>query len=271
VQGAVGGPRGECGAQLVPGRRRAVHDRSEYAGVDLGQRLRRTGLVEGARHDVGVRGADGAYTRERDDVRGQPAPDVVEQALLPGARAVDLVDEDERGQAKPPQGLHQHPGLRLHALHGGQQQHRAVEDLQGTLDLRDEVGVPGGVDEVDLDVSGGEGGDGRADGDPALPLDRAVVRTGVAGVDAAEPVDDAGVEEQPLGEAGLTGVDVRQDADVQGVRGVRGVQGTHAWSSPRELSSGGGEGFRGNGAFRAPDIRGSVRSHHGASADGGRN
>jgi hypothetical protein len=35
-------------------------------------------------------------------------------------------------------------------------------------------------------------------------------------VDAAEPGDRAGFEEQALGQAGLTGVDVRENADVQG-------------------------------------------------------
>jgi len=173
-------------------------------------------------------------------VRGQPAPDVRDQVLGAGARSVDLVDEDERGEPQPPQRPHQDPRLRLDALHRGEQQHRAVEHLQGALDLRDEVRVARSVDQVDLGVPGRERGDARTDGDPALPLDRAVVRTGVTRVDAAEPVDRAVVEQQPLGEAGLTGVDVGQNSDVQGV---------HAWSSPQEPSSSGkGGGFRGVGA-----------------------
>ena len=43
------------------------------------------------------------------------------------------------------------------------------------------------------------------------------VGLGAAVVDAAELVDDAGRVQQPFGEAGLTGVDVRQDAEVQGL------------------------------------------------------
>ena len=54
--------------------------------------------------------------------------------------------------------------------------------------------------------------DGGLDGDAALPLQRERVGLGVAVVDAAELVDDAGGVQQPLGQAGLTGVDVRQDA-----------------------------------------------------------
>ncbi len=231
MERAVGRAGGQGPVQLVRGRRRAVHERGEDARVDLGDRLRRGRGGEGPGPGAGGRRADAVDVGERDDVRGQTAADVRQQGLGPGARAVDLVDEDQRGQPQPPQGPHQHARLRLDALHGGQQQHRAVQDLQGAFDLGDEVGVPRGVDEVDLGVACRERGDRRTDGDPALPLDRAVVRPGVTGVDAAEPVDRARVEQQPLGETGLTGVDVGQNPDVQGVRGVRGV---HGWSSPRE-------------------------------------
>lgn len=84
-------------------------------------------------------------------------------------------------------------GASREALHGGERQYRPVQHLQGALGLGDEVGVLRGVDGVDLYGSGGEGGDGRTDGDAAPPLDLPVVRTGVAGVDAAEAVDRAGV------------------------------------------------------------------------------
>ena len=48
---------------------------------------------------------------------------------------------------------------------------------------------------------------------PAAPLDVTAVGLGVTGVDRTEVVGDARVEQQALGEAGLTGVDVRDDAD----------------------------------------------------------
>ena len=50
---------------------------------------------------------------------------------------------------------------------------------------------------------------------PRAALERQRVRLRVAVVDAAELVDDAGVVKQPLGEGGLTGVDVGQDAQIQ--------------------------------------------------------
>ena len=130
-------------------------------------------------------------------------------------RAVDLVDEDQRRDAQPPERAHQHARLRLHALHGGDDQHRAVEHAQHPLHLGDEVRVAGGVDQVDGDVADGERDDGRLDRDAAPALERQGVGLGAAGVDAAELVDDAGGVEQPLGQARLTGVDVRQDPEVQ--------------------------------------------------------
>ncbi len=248
VERAVGGAGGERGGQVVRDRRGAVHQGRQDAGVDVGEGFGGP-LVRRAAGDPGVRGARAGDVGERRDVRGEQAPDVGEEAVGACAGPVDLVDEDQRGQPQPPEGAHQHPGPRLYALHGGQQEHRAVEDLQGALDLGDEVGVAGGVDQVDLGVADREGGDGGTDGDAAAALDRAVVRKGVSGVDAAEPVDGAVVEEQPLGEAGLTGVDVGQDADVQGARGARVVRGLHAGWSPREPWAGrGAGGFRGVGA-----------------------
>jgi hypothetical protein len=61
--------------------------------------------------------------------------------------------------------------------------------------------VARGVDQVDLGGADRERRDRRADGDPALPLDRAGVGLCVAAVDAAEAGDGARVEEQTLGDA----------------------------------------------------------------------
>ena len=131
------------------------------------------------------------------------------------AGAVDLVDEDQRRDAQPLQRPHQHPGLRLHALDGGDDQHRAVEHAERPLHLGDEVRVAGGVDQVDRDVADGERDDGGLDGDAALAFERQRVGLGAAGVDAADLVDDPGGVQQPLGQAGLTGVDMRQDPQVE--------------------------------------------------------
>ena len=89
--------------------------------------------------------------------------------------------------------------------------------LEHPLDLGDEVRVAGGVDQVDRDAVDDERDDGGLDGDAALPFQRQGVGLGAAVVDAADRVDDPGGVEQPLGQAGLTGVDMRQDSQVQRV------------------------------------------------------
>src|SRR5215510_1039899 len=54
---------------------------------------------------------------------------------------------------------HQHASLRLHALHGGDHQHGAVEHAQHPFHLGDEIRVAGRVDQVDCDVIDDEGHD----------------------------------------------------------------------------------------------------------------
>jgi hypothetical protein len=144
-------------------------------------------------------------------VRGDLPQDAL--GLRPGA--VDLVHEEDGGQAQPPQRPQQHAGLRLHPLDGGHHQHGAVEDAQRPLHLGDEVRVPRRVDQVDRDPVDRERGDGGLDGDPALPLQRQGVGLRAARVDAADRVDGPGGVQQPLGQAGLSGVNMRQDPQVQ--------------------------------------------------------
>jgi hypothetical protein len=75
--------------------------------------------------------------------------------------------------------------------------------------------VAWGVDQVDRRPADGERDDGRADGDAARPLQRQGVGLSIAGIHAADRVDDARLEQQAFGEARLTGVDVRQYPQVQ--------------------------------------------------------
>jgi len=75
--------------------------------------------------------------------------------------------------------------------------------------------VAGGVDQVDGDAADGERRHGGLDRDPALALERQRIGLRRARVDAADLVDDTGGVQEPFGESGLTGVDVRQDAQVE--------------------------------------------------------
>jgi hypothetical protein len=121
------------------------------------------------------------------------------------------------GGAQPLERAHEHARLRLHAFDGGDHQDRPVEHAQGALDLGDEVRVAGCVDEVDVDVADDERRHRGLDRDPALALERQGVGLRAAVVDAPDLVDDPGGVQQPFGEARLTGVDVRQDSQVQRV------------------------------------------------------
>ena len=65
------------------------------------------------------------------------------------------------------------------------------------------------------EVVEGERDDGGLDRDATLPLQRHRVGLGAAVIDAADLVDNAGREEQPLGQACLAGVNMRQDSEVE--------------------------------------------------------
>ena len=85
----------------------------------------------------------------------------VDDVVGPRARAVDLVDDDDRLQAQRQRLLGDEAGLRHRAFDRIDQQQHAVDHRQHALDLAAEVGVAGRVDDVDV---------------RALPLDRAVLR-----------------------------------------------------------------------------------------------
>ena len=137
-----------------------------------------------------------------------------------GAGPVDLVDEDQRRDVEPLEGAEQERRLGLDALDRRDDEDRAVEHAEDALDLGDEVGVAGRVDEVDREVADEERGDRGPDRDAAFALEVERVGLGGAGVDAADVVDGAGGEEESLGEGGLTGVDVGEDSEIERAHGT---------------------------------------------------
>jgi hypothetical protein len=76
-------------------------------------------------------------------------------------------------------------------------------------------GVAGRVDQVDGQVVHRERHDRGPDRDAALSFEGQGVGLGAAVIDPADRVDDPGGEQQPLGQAGLTGVYVRHYPQVQ--------------------------------------------------------
>ena len=200
--------------------RLVVDVRREQRLVVLGQQLEQAGhMVACRRHRSGVTCAS-RVPRSATEVIG-----VADGSSVSASRASTpsycaptrsiLLTNTSVGMPQSLQRPHQHAGLRLHAFHRGDDEHRAVEHVEHPLHLGDEVRVAGCVDQVDRDVAEHERHDGRLDRDAALAFQREDVGLGAAVVDAADLVDDAGGVEQLLGQAGLTGVDMRQDPQVE--------------------------------------------------------
>src|SRR5207302_1633399 len=76
--------------------------------------------------------------------------DLVEDLDGPGVGAVDLVDDDDRPELVAERLAEDELGLGHRPLEGVDQHERAVGHRQGALDLAAEVGVAGGVNQVDL-------------------------------------------------------------------------------------------------------------------------
>jgi hypothetical protein len=179
----------------------------EQRRLVLGQHVDRTGRLD--------RWAD------RHDSRGEPVGDLVDDAGGVGSHPVDLVDEQQRRDVQALERPEQDPRLGLDTLDGRHHEDGPVEHAQHPVDLGDEVGVARRVDQVDRDAADHEGDHRRADGDApaALQVERVGLR--VAVIDAAHLADDPGGEEEPLGQAGLAGVNMRQDSQVERVHGAR--------------------------------------------------
>ncbi len=156
--------------------------------------------------------ADRELQRQRHDV--ELLLQRVERAVEVGAGAVQLVDEDDArhvvavGQA--PVGL----GLRLHAGHALDDEHRAVEHAKAAVHFDVEIDVAGRVDDVDAVVLPLARDRGGGDRDAALTLLLHVVGRGVAVMHLADAVRNAGVVEDALRGRGLARVDMRGNADV---------------------------------------------------------
>ena len=189
-------------------------------GEDLGERRPVGRVVRAERHDGRVR-VPASRTRPSGRSPGESRRAIASTTRVGvGAGPVDLVDEDQRRDVEPLERAEQERRLRLDALDRRDDEDRAVEHAEDALDLGDEVGVAGRVDEVDREVADEERGDRGPDRDAAFALEVERVGLGGAGVDAADVVDGAGGEEESLGEGGLTGVDVGEDSEIERAHGA---------------------------------------------------
>ena len=152
--------------------------------------------------------------RDRDRLAVEALADFVQGAVEIGPFAVHLVDEGDPRHVVLVGLVPDRLALGLDALARAEDHHRAVQDAQTSLHLGGEVDVAGRVDQVDGDVFPGKGHAGRLDRDAPLLLLFEEVGDGSALVHLAHAVAEAAVEQHALGERGLPGVDVSDDADV---------------------------------------------------------
>ena len=143
--------------------------------------------------------------------------DLVHQLQGVLARAVPLVDDREHRDAAVPADGEELHRLRLEALGGVDQHHRGVDGGEHAVGVLGEVGVAGGVEQVDHRVAVLELQGRRGDGDAAgllhvHPVRHRAAAAGLA-VHRAGLADDPGVQGQGLGERRLAGVGVADDGE----------------------------------------------------------
>ena len=135
-----------------------------------------------------------------------------------GADTVHLVHERDARDAVlvglPPDGFR----LRLHAGHGIENSHAAVQDAQRALHFDGKVHVTRRINDIDqvgliVTLPARRGGR-RGNGDPALALLLHPVHRGRAFVHFTDLVGHARIEQDAFGRSGLSGVNMGHDADV---------------------------------------------------------
>jgi hypothetical protein len=143
---------------------------------------------------------------------------LVQHPVCAGARTVNLVDDDDGLQAQR-EGFHGHEaGLGHGAIHRVDQQQHRIHHRQHALDFAAEIGVTGGIHDIDavfLAVAGigpANGGILGQDGDAALTLKVIGVHHALAQVLAL--VEGAGLAQELVHQGGLTVVNVGDNGDI---------------------------------------------------------
>ena len=128
------------------------------------------------------------------------------------ARAVHLVHHYDRLQPQRERLARDEAGLRHRPLHRIDQQQHAVHHRQHPLDLAAEIGVPGGVDDVDVRAAIAHGAVLGEDRDAALALEVVGIHDPL--FDVLVRGERARLLQQLVDQRGLAVVDVSDDGDV---------------------------------------------------------
>ncbi len=150
--------------------------------------------------------------------RGEEVEDLIDDFLHAGVGLVDLVDADDRLQADLERLADDEFRLRHRAFRRVDEHDGAVDHGEDALDLAAEIGVAGGVDDVDADVLPDDRGRLGEDGDAAFLFE--IVRIHDALGDALVLAEGARLTQEAVDERGLAMVDVGDDGDVAQLHGT---------------------------------------------------
>ena len=212
------------GRDLQLQRQVGLRRRRRHVGEDRLEQRRHVGAalgVVGARPALQRRGVDDREVELR--VAGAELVEQVEGLVDDPRRAapgpVDLVDHHDGLQTLGERLARDEACLRHRSLDRIDQQQHAVHHGQHPLDFPAEVGVPGGIDDVDARAAILDGAVLGEDGNATLALDVVGIHDALA-----EPLvggKGARLLQQAVDQRGLAVVDVRDDGDVADRRGRR--------------------------------------------------
>ena len=247
--------RVEVGHQRLQRMRLVVLRCGDVVEDHLEQRLEAVGTAGHAREQVGVGGVErgaavaGVAVDDREVDLVLVGVEVEEQLLHlvhhlghPCVAAIDLVHHQDDGQARLERLAQHEAGLGQRALAGVDEQQHAVDHRETSFDLAAEVGVAGGVDDVDLHVAVADGGVLGQDRDALLALQVHGVHDPVG--DLLVGAERAGLAEHGVDQRRLAVVDVGDDGDVaEGVAARKSARG-HEGLSERTAAGGTGRADR---------------------------
>ena len=144
--------------------------------------------------------------------RDEEIEDLLQHFEVALVGAVDLVDRDDRAEALRQRLAEHELGLRHRAFDGIDEDHDAIDHREDALDLAAEIGVAGGIDDVDPRVLPDQRGDLGEDGDAALALE--IVAVHRAFFDALVVAERARLLEQDVDQRGLAVVDVGNNRNI---------------------------------------------------------
>ena len=196
------------------GRNRPADDVGALARAGKRQILHRHQIDDAAKRLGQMRRSLAERNLHGDRIGRKPLANFVKRALEIGPFAVELVDEGQPRHAVLVGLAPDRFALCLDPLASAEDDHAAVEHAETAFDLGREVDVAGSVDQIDDAIVPAKRDAGGSNGDAALLLLGIEIGDRGPFIDVAHLVAGTGIEQHPLGDRGLAGVDVGNDADV---------------------------------------------------------